>query len=1486
MALSDRDIIITPNRGAATEPTILFRGADASTSASITLRVLNTGTVGTLSFEGTSGQLFSITDSGAGTIFSVNDISGLPSIEVLDTGEIKLAQYNGFISAGSASNYTNATSTTTGVLRVAGGAGIARDLYVGGTIYGNISGSVTNSTNVAVSDDPSNATTMYPTFVSGTSGNLAVRIDSTGLVWIPSSNRLGIGTNAPGANLDVQPADGGDSRGLQTFFNSSATYNPAGENTASRVVSGLKFNWYSENYTIGATRGGGTDIQGFVIAKNGAVRLSITSGGNIGVGYETPPSKFWVQGNYSVMTSNAASSSYPDRSVTALMIGPPSTRPGTANVYSAGIGFDHLLNYSSTGNVTYGNDPHVWIGMKQNDFPGYERSSFVIATREDTSGTGKTIERVIVNPFGIVGIGTSDFSYTASDNSPVVGSFTNNKLFVNGSIQLLGNNDAIVFGRGTSSFFKDEEVGFGWGGGWYMVDGTYLRSRNNKHIYNENIITGTQFQHPTTSYNKESFIVPRWNDNAWAFGMASNDSSTFWLQAKYYGDGSNNRGFRVKNDNGGGIVFAVNEKIIATQNTVYGTWQSYSGSDNGPMKTWDGVLVAGSDSSSANAYTVIESNVPQDSYMMGGFTINWFENYYSTNAKTDITLGGYWNPESNGGFLGFEYTSSNPSIVPTIQVGRNISNGKTVFILSHFNSSYAIIVARDLWLGYSGGSYDYGSGWTISQQSSLAAYTNLDTVVARTALVGSSGPGSSLNADLLDGVDSTQFVRTNSASVSGAGITTENLLVHLDWSNKTCVNYLKNLTGTDYSITNSGISFSNKDGIGTAYSNNTGNRIIVNGITLGTSMTYEAWVNSDGFSGYDTVFDNGGERPLLGALNSVMLSYPDQPSLGPTLTAGRWYHLVWVMTGGTTSHYVNGLLKASGSFNSGNLINSGVLWIGGDGGGESWYGHIAVARVYNKALSETEIARNFEAEQTRFFRPFLAISNPGADYNTQVGFNLSSGSTEWSNAGYHIGGVGFAYSNSSGPTASSGGGEYIEYPIPHGARTCYINYLAWSDGGYYDVFGLRSGVHKFLGRFGNYQGVRHSSDTNTHDGVRIDKVGSLDLYTNLRFVQRKGRLHLMGLGWTAERFTDVTPSAYAHYDNIFGAPGTIWNSSNDGSGSGLDADLLDGVNSGQFMRRDYADQWDQGVSSGSIHGGSFIQKIAQPDSHADLLQFRPPTSVEYFNGSTWVAQTVSNYNNSFNAHAFMTYGAWSIPNGQSAVRMTWQSFGYHFWEYLTINHSTNGNSFRLRFQKSDLSGVFGGDALTLNGISSWPGYTSARYQDVSGWWDTRDVRLVFDNFGWNNGNAISIGHIGLHGSYSGYARTFDWDFGRNMFFYGEVTAYYSDRRLKENINKLEGALAKVRKLNGVSYNPNKLAGEFGYENRKEIGLLADEVEAVLPEIVRLAPFDRDSDGNSKSGQNYKTVQYDRVVPLLVEAIKEQQVTIDSILAEIRKLANK
>ena len=99
-----------------------------------------------------------------------------------------------------------------------------------------------------------------------------------------------------------------------------------------------------------------------------------------------------------------------------------------------------------------------------------------------------------------------------------------------------------------------------------------------------------------------------------------------------------------------------------------------------------------------------------------------------------------------------------------------------------------------------------------------------------------------------------------------------------------------------------------------------------------------------------------------------------------------------------------------------------------------------------------------------------------------------------------------------------------------------------------------------------------------------------------------------------------------------------------------------------------------------------------------------------------------------------------------------------------------------------------------------------------------------------------------------------------------ITAYYSDDRLKTRLGNIENALAKVMSLNGFQYEANETAQALGYTVKPEVGLSAQEVQAVLPEVVVPAPID----------EKYMTIHYERVIPLLVEAIKELKKEFDSI----------
>jgi hypothetical protein len=118
-----------------------------------------------------------------------------------------------------------------------------------------------------------------------------------------------------------------------------------------------------------------------------------------------------------------------------------------------------------------------------------------------------------------------------------------------------------------------------------------------------------------------------------------------------------------------------------------------------------------------------------------------------------------------------------------------------------------------------------------------------------------------------------------------------------------------------------------------------------------------------------------------------------------------------------------------------------------------------------------------------------------------------------------------------------------------------------------------------------------------------------------------------------------------------------------------------------------------------------------------------------------------------------------------------------------------------------------------------------------------------------------------------------------------ITAYYSDKRLKNNIITIPEAIKKVSAIRGVYYNSNETAEKYGYiDKEQQVGVLAQEIQQVLPHAVKPAPFDTDFDENgkmySKSGENYLTVQYEKLIPLLIEAIKELQGQIDELKSKI------
>jgi len=320
MANTYKNIVITPNIGSSVDdPKIIFSGGDATTNTDVTLKVYPTSN-GTISVEGSVGQLFSITNDLTNTIFSVNDVSGIPSIEVNANGRVDIARFGGNVFIGTSTGNTTISSNlvvgSTTVINTAGywiGQSIGGVSSVGGTGSVNgitLSGTVTASGNLTL---------------GGTLSNVSLSTQVTGTLPIANG---GTGQTTQQAALNA----------LAGATTTAQFLRGNGTNVVMSAIQASDVPTLNQN-----TTGTASNVTGTVAVANGGTGSTTQFGARTGLGATTLGSNLFTISNPSAITFPRFNA---DNSVSSLSAADFRTAIG------AGTGNGTVTSVSGTGTVS------------------------------------------------------------------------------------------------------------------------------------------------------------------------------------------------------------------------------------------------------------------------------------------------------------------------------------------------------------------------------------------------------------------------------------------------------------------------------------------------------------------------------------------------------------------------------------------------------------------------------------------------------------------------------------------------------------------------------------------------------------------------------------------------------------------------------------------------------------------------------------------------------------------------------------------------------------------------------------------------------------------------------------------------------------------------------------------------------------------------------------------------------------------------------
>ena len=852
-----------------------------------------------------------------------------------------------------------------------------------------------------------------------------------------------------------------------------------------------------------------------------------------------------------------------------------------------------------------------------------------------------------------------------------------------------------------------------------------------------------------------------------------------------------------------------------------------------------------SNSGSSTGAVIIELPGTTSNYSMMVIEITTYE--YNSNGSTTYTISGHnWSNTANAWYNNNCYVSGIDN--KGISLGRDSASNRHIIQIGGASTAWnygAVTVAVKNHPSYYDSAQDIGGSWNIYQTTNLS---NINATSANTYRIwnaGIDGSGSGLDADVLDGLHATSFLRSDvSDSVNG-----------------------------DLTV-NAGMTFNSNLKRG---AHNSGHlEGSYNNVGANGSKTNPIYTIGSNYNPAETA---------LSDMYGIGFARRDQTSYLGSFTGSGWG--MYVAASGAAKIWLdaaNGVIQSTGQ----HYAAGSVVWnAGNDGSGsgldaDTLDGYQASQLMHDEFMDDAYVNFTVDGDADTYYP--VSIQGGGTfayqTYSITRGYNWTAPST-WNTAS-HKGGLTLTW-QFSGDGFWGGNDKDIRIIKFDETYSTMVMGMSGSVGG----GGTHAGVVVWL---------RGGGATYRFYGPR-GKQGSVNVHLT-SVTASNGTVFSSRTFNASTRNSEIDPK-YPIRDSsfLFDNNSRVWSAASDGSGSGLDADLLDGVHGSSFLRSDTSDSFTSGTLS--FNSATALKMLAGSNFDASSGDVYVNLRVIRNAGTANTDGLYIGYSNS-NSGATRIFGGGATSggiyiNGSGANDLKYNNASV-LW------HAGNDGS-GSGLDADTLDGIQGSqflrgdsdDVLTANiaaqgdFVGEGDGYRDhgvyGRYNSyrIHHMWSMGAAYRIDPNGG-NFGNLYGFAYTYSNRVYTSNAMAGDhqivWAIngtpkaalGANIWTAGNVTAY-SDRAVKTNLEVIPDALSKVCQINGYTYDrtdfkPDPETGEM--PNTRQAGVVAQEVEKVLPEVV-------------SGEEGGKAVAYGNMVSLLIEAIKELKAEVDDLKAQLEEV---